>query len=49
MTINFLLQNADLLMISIFFDKTYLQKPHWVTIENTSSNKKSAFKIFLKK
>ena len=24
----------------IFFDKTYLQKPHCVTIENISSNKK---------
>ena len=23
----------------MFFDKTYLQKPHWVMIENISSNK----------
>ena len=42
MTINFLLTNADLLNISvfIFFDKTYLQKPHGITIENISSSKK---------
>ena len=35
-------QNPDLLKIFvfIFFDKTYLQKPHCVTIENISSNKK---------
>ena len=26
--------------VFIFFDKTYLQKPHCVTIENISSNKK---------
>ena len=41
MTINFLLLIADLLKISafIFFDKTYLQKPHCVAIENISSNK----------
>ena len=39
--INFLLANADLLKISVFvfFDKTYLQKPHCIMIENTSSNK----------
>ena len=37
----FLLANADLLKISvfIFFDKTYLQKPHCVMIKNISSNK----------
>ena len=37
----FLLANADLLKISIFifFDKTYLQKPHYIMIENISSNK----------
>ena len=37
----FLLVNADLLKISffIFFDETYLQKPHCVVIENISSNK----------
>ena len=35
------LGNADLLKKSvfIFFNKTYLQKPHCVTIENISSNK----------
>ena len=40
-TINFLLPNADLLKISvfIFFDETYLQKPHCVAIENIPSNK----------
>ena len=40
-TINFLLANADLLKLSffIFFDKTYLQKPHCIMIENTSINK----------
>ena len=45
-----LLANADLLKISnfIFFDKAYLQKPHYVMIENISSNKTAAVKIFLK-
>ena len=40
-TINFLLANADLLKISffIFFDKTYLEKPQCIMIENTSINK----------
>ena len=40
-TINFLLANADLLKISffIFFDKTYLEKPECIMIENTSINK----------
>ena len=34
----FLLANADLLKISvfIFFDKTYLQKPHCIMIQNIS-------------
>ena len=37
----FLLANANLRKISvfIFFDRTYLQKPHCVMIENMSSNK----------
>ena len=37
----FLLANADLQKISafVFFDKTYIQKPHCVMIENISSNK----------
>ena len=50
MTINFLLRNADLLTISvfIFLGKTYLQKPHCLTIKNISSNK-AGVKIFLKK
>ena len=41
LTINFLLPNAELLKISVstFFDETYLQKPHCITIENISSNK----------
>ena len=29
----------NVLKISVFFDKTYLQKPYCVTIENISSNK----------
>ena len=35
------LANADLLKVSafIFFDKTSLQKPYYVMIENISSNK----------
>ena len=51
-TINFLLANADLIKISVFvfFDKTYLQKPHWIMIENITSDKNlGAVKIFLKK
>ena len=37
----FLLANAGLLKISVlsFFDKTYLEKLHYVMIENISSNK----------
>ena len=40
-TINFRLANVDLLKVSvfIFFDKIYLPKPTFVTIENISSNK----------
>ena len=34
-----------MISVFIFFDKTYLQKPHCVTIENISSNKKNQFKI----
>ena len=35
MTIKLLLANADLLNVSviIFFDKTYLQKPHCIMIK----------------
>ena len=32
-------------IVLIFFNKTYLQKPHCVAIENMSSN--AAVKIFL--
>ena len=41
MIINFLLANVDLLKISvfIFFDKTYLEKPHCKMTENISSSK----------
>ena len=34
-----MLANADLLKKFIFFNKTYLQKPHCVMTENISSNK----------
>ena len=33
----------------IYFDKTYLQKLHYVMTENILSNKKAAVKVFLKK
>ena len=39
-----------MISVFIFFDKTYLQKPHCVTIENISSNKKKLqLRFFLKK
>ena len=40
---NLLLGNADSVKTSVFivFDKTYLQKPNYVIIENISSNKKT--------
>ena len=40
---NLLLGNADSVKTSVFivFDKTYLQKPNYVMIENISGNKKT--------
>ena len=38
-TLLFLGQFIFFLSVFIFFDKTYLQKPHCITIENISSSK----------